>query len=206
MWILYSIGIVFLIMFLKSIILKPILFKEKWAVGIMYGMPAILCLLLSFLLIYSDYNSEQTYFKEQSNRYDASSWQPPRVSGTETPINPKSVTYISIPIPQSKNLQDGLIALQNDLNALESNTNVSGNGTTQTSTTTATSATTNNDPKKQSYIDDNGKAAIIGDTDSKIYHLPGDPYYAKEMQKLSNNVYFRTPEEAEAAGYRAIKR
>lgn len=171
----------------------------------MYGVPALLCFLLFFMFIYSDYNSKQTYLKEQSNRYATSSWQSPRVSGNETAINPKSVNYISIPISQDKNLEDGIISLQNDLNLLEKNIATSENGTTKASTAGTTTAATNNDPKKQSYIDSNGKSAIIGDTDSKIYHLPGDPYYAKEMQKLSNNVYFRTPEEAEAAGYRAIK-
>ena len=195
MWIVYFIGLVLMVMFLKSIILKPILFKEKWQAGIGYGLPAVLCFLLFFMLAYLDYSSEQIYFKEQKDRYTASNWHPPTVSGSVTPVNPASGQYVSIPITQNKNLQDGLADLQNDLNTLEKNVAVK---------TVSTSATSN-DPKKQAYIDDNGKPAIIGDTDSKIYHLPGDPYYAKEMQKLSNNVYFRTIEEAETAGYRAIK-
>lgn len=50
------------------------------------------------------------------------------------------------------------------------------------------------------------KGKIVGDTDSKIYHVPGSKYYEREMQKTSNNVYFNTVQEAETAGYRAPKR
>ncbi|OAA93003.1 hypothetical protein [Clostridium coskatii] len=195
MWIAYTIGLVFLIMLVKSMIIKPILFKEKWQAGVGYGLPAILCFLLFFMLAYSDYSSEQAYFKDQKDRYTASSWHPPTVSGSVTPSNPTSGQYVSIPISQDKNLQDGLVNLQNDLSTLEKDV----------ATKTLSTSSASDDSKKQPYIDNNGKPAIIGDTDSKIYHLPGDPYYAKEMQKLSNNVYFRTIEEAEAAGYRAIK-
>lgn len=49
----------------------------------------------------------------------------------------------------------------------------------------------------------NNNGKIIGDKDSKIYHVPGSRYYQKELQKLSNNEYFNTVEEAERAGYRA---
>jgi apolipoprotein N-acyltransferase len=205
MWIAYVIGLVFLIMLVKSIILKPILFKEKWQAGIGYGIPAVLCFLLFIILIYSDYSSEQMYFKDQNTRYTASNWHPPTVSGSVTPSNPASSQYVSIPIPQNKNLEDGLLNLQNDLNALEKDVVAKTASTAASTSTTAYAASASNDPKKQPYMDNNGKPAIIGDTDSKIYHLPGDPYYDKEMQKLSNNVYFRTIEEAETAGYRAIK-
>lgn len=214
MWIAYIIGLIFLIMLVKSVMLKPILFKEKWQAGVGYGLPAVLCFLLFFMLAYSDYSSEQVYFKDQKNRYTASSWHPPTVSGSVTSSNPASGQYVSVPIPQDKNLQDGLVNLQNDLSTLEKDVATIKNGTSQTNSTstaastvaTAYASSASDDPKKQAYIDDNGKPAIIGDTDSKIYHLPGDPYYAREMQKLGNNVYFRTPEEAESAGYRAIKR
>ena len=47
---------------------------------------------------------------------------------------------------------------------------------------------------------------IIGDKDSKIYHVPGSAYYEKELEKESNNEYFNTSKEAEVAGYRAPKR
>lgn len=47
---------------------------------------------------------------------------------------------------------------------------------------------------------------IIGDKNSKIYHVPGSTYYDKEIENLNNNEYFNTIQEAEAAGYRASKR
>jgi methylphosphotriester-DNA--protein-cysteine methyltransferase len=37
---------------------------------------------------------------------------------------------------------------------------------------------------------------------NKIYHLPGDPNYAKTKAE----AYFATPADAEAAGYRPIKK
>lgn len=52
----------------------------------------------------------------------------------------------------------------------------------------------------------NNNGKIIGDTDSKIYHVPNGVYYQKELEKESNNIYFNTVEEAENAGYRASKR
>ena len=52
MWILYLIGIVLLIMFAKSMILNPILFKKKWQAVLGYGVPGIICLLL-FICSYS---------------------------------------------------------------------------------------------------------------------------------------------------------
>jgi len=52
----------------------------------------------------------------------------------------------------------------------------------------------------------NKEGLIIGDTDSKIYHVPGSTYYEKELKKQSNNEYFKTVEEAENAGYRAPKK
>lgn len=45
---------------------------------------------------------------------------------------------------------------------------------------------------------------IKGNRNSKIYHFPGGRSYDKV--KESNAVYFKTPEEAEAAGYRPAKR
>jgi hypothetical protein len=62
----------------------------------------------------------------------------------------------------------------------------------------------NNKGKSENKEKHRGK--VIGDKDSKIYHVPGSTYYEKELQKESNNEYFNTAKEAEAAGYRAPKR
>lgn len=51
----------------------------------------------------------------------------------------------------------------------------------------------------------NNNGKIIGDKDSKIYHVPGSRYYQRELQKMNNNEYFNTVAEAEAVGYRAPK-
>lgn len=60
---------------------------------------------------------------------------------------------------------------------------------------------------KNIVADDKDKRGkIIGDTDSKIYHVPGSTYYEKELEKQSNNEYFDTVEEAKKSGYRAPKR
>ncbi|SFC75870.1 hypothetical protein [Clostridium uliginosum] len=61
----------------------------------------------------------------------------------------------------------------------------------------------------QAQVEDNTNdkdGSIIGDTDSKIYHVPGSTYYQKELKKKSNNEYFNTIQEAEKAGYRAPKK
>lgn len=195
-WIFYFLGIVFLVMLLKSLILKPILFKEKWQSGVMYGLPTIICFLIFFMLIYSDYNSEQVFIKNKQNDYSTTAWQPPRVSGSETAVQPGSANYISIPVPQSKNLQNGLISLQNDLNALQKSM-----GMAQSSTTTA--QTTNVNSKQQAYTDANGRPAIIGDPIKKTYIIPGSANYNTKLKNTDNdNVYFRSEEEAETAGFK----
>lgn len=213
MWILNSVGIVLLIMFAKSMILNPILFKKKWQAVLGYGVPGIICLLLFFGAIFLEYNAQQAYFKDQSERIATSNWQPPTVSGNVTPVKATTANsnYISIPVTNNSDLQNGLNDLQTDLNNLQKdidsvNANPVAVSTKTTTNTSNTSGNTNTDPKQKVYVDNNGKPSIIGDTDSLIYHLPGDPYYKKEMQKLSNNVYFRTEEEAQQAGFRAIKR
>ena len=66
-----------------------------------------------------------------------------------------------------------------------------------------------NSTSKQEKLSSNNSSnnsKIIGDKDSKIYHVPGSTYYEKELKKLSNNEYFDTVEEAEKAGYRAPKK
>lgn len=69
--------------------------------------------------------------------------------------------------------------------------------------------TTQNNTDKQEKLSPNNSSnngKIIGDKDSKIYHVPGSAYYEKELKKLSNNEYFDKVEEAEKAGYRASKK
>jgi deoxyribonuclease-1 len=41
--------------------------------------------------------------------------------------------------------------------------------------------------------------AIIGNKNSKKYHLPNCPGYTQTLEK--NRVYFKSAEEAEAAGF-----
>ena len=121
MWILYLIGIVLLIMFAKSMILNPILFKKKWQAVLGYGVPGIICLLLFFGSILLDYNAQQAYFKDQSERIASSSWQPPTVSGNVTPVKATTANsnYVSIPVTNNSDLQKGLSDLQKDLDNLQ---------------------------------------------------------------------------------------
>lgn len=63
----------------------------------------------------------------------------------------------------------------------------------------------NKQVQSEASTSNNKKEKIIGDKDSKIYHVPGSTYYQKELQKLSNNEYFDTVQDAEKAGYRAPK-
>lgn len=51
------------------------------------------------------------------------------------------------------------------------------------------------------YVDSNGNGLIKG-SKSKIYHVPGGNYYDKTTNVVQ---WFKTIEEAEAAGYRAPK-
>ncbi|MBV4447504.1 hypothetical protein KM799_12900 [Clostridium tyrobutyricum] len=247
MWILYLIGIVLLIMFAKSMILNPILFKKKWQAVLGYGVPGIICLLLFFGSILLDYNAQQAYFKDQSERIASSNWQPPTVSGNVTPVKATTAnsSYTSIPVTDNSDLQKGLNDLQKDLDNLQnsidsgnanpvvaSTTNSTANTASTKETTTATATITSNnavnknivrdtntvnntsnaaniDPKQKSYVDANGKGLIKGNTSKttgeKIYHIPGSTYY--DMTKIEDTeVWFKTIQEAEAAGYRAPKR
>jgi methylphosphotriester-DNA--protein-cysteine methyltransferase len=49
------------------------------------------------------------------------------------------------------------------------------------------------------YVDSNGNGLIKG-SKSKIYHVPGSKYYEKTTSVVQ---WFKTTQEAEAAGYRA---
>lgn len=66
------------------------------------------------------------------------------------------------------------------------------------------------DNPRESWQDEKGNPLIIGNTNTskgtKIYHVPGSRYYEQSKRDESNNEYFKTEEEAVAAGYRAPKR
>ncbi|MEY7998619.1 hypothetical protein AB8U03_00135 [Clostridium sp. Mt-5] len=180
-WVFYAAGIIFLALFIISMV-KPIFFKEKWRAGLGYGLYAALYLGLFFLMFLGEYNIP---VKNTNTNVKTSQVS---VNGPITALEPRSINqsvFQDIPIQEVKKVPVQEVAAVPIENVTATNT---------------VSADNNNQ-----YVDANGKGTIIGDTDSKIYHLPGDPYYNTEMQKLSNNEYFKTPTEAEAAGYRAIK-
>lgn len=144
-WIFLFLGFMFEILFLYSLMIKPVICFKKWQSGVLYGIPMVLYMTLFFLIL----NVEYQTFK------------------------------INIEASNS-------MIVSNTVSVLPS-----------TSTPTTSSDKNSNDTSK---------GDIIGDTDSKIYHIPGDPDYEKEMKKTSNNEYFKTTSEAEAAGYRASKK
>ncbi|WP_039652329.1 hypothetical protein [Clostridium tyrobutyricum] len=176
MWILYLIGIVLLVMFAKSMILNPILFKKKWQAVLGYGVPGIICLLLFFGSILLDYNAQQAYFKDQSERIASSNWQPPTVSGNVTPVKATTANsnYVSIPVTNNSDLQKGLSDLQKDLDNLQNSID-SGNAnpvvanTTNAKNTTATNdsikvSLDNQSPRKNSTI----HLTVTGPPGSKV--------------------------------------
>jgi len=76
--------------------------------------------------------------------------------------------------------------------------------TTQAATgTTVAAATPNASPSQGNTNTAAATGPVIGNKNSKIYHLPGCPGYDKVSEK--NQVKFQTVEEAEAAGYRKAK-
>lgn len=76
-----------------------------------------------------------------------------------------------------------------------SNSNSSTSGSNQTTTTQDSNSGSNK------YIDSNGNGLIKG-SQSKIYHVPGSKYYDTTKNVVQ---WFKSVEEAEAAGYRAPK-
>ncbi|MBR9648740.1 hypothetical protein [Clostridium tyrobutyricum] len=176
MWILYLIGIVLLIMFAKSMILNPILFKKKWQAVLGYGVPGIICLLLFFGAIFLEYNAQQAYFKDQSERIATSNWQPPTVSGNVTPVKATTANsnYVSIPVTNNSDLQKGLNDLQEDLNDLQNSIDSGNDNPVVASTANAKNATpVNNDinvsldnrsPRKNSTIN----LTVTGTPGSKV--------------------------------------
>ena len=61
-----------------------------------------------------------------------------------------------------------------------------------------------NEKINQRYVADTKEGVIKGNKKSRIYHTPGQRSYNKISKK--NVVYFKTEEEAKAAGYRPAKR
>lgn len=61
-----------------------------------------------------------------------------------------------------------------------------------------------NEKINQKYVADTKEGVIKGNRNSRIYHMPGQRSYNKISKK--NVVYFKTEEEAKAAGYRPAKR
>lgn len=60
-------------------------------------------------------------------------------------------------------------------------------------------STLNNNSSSNQYLDSNGNGLIKG-SKNKIYHVPGSKYYDKTKDVAQ---WFKTVDEAEAAGYRA---
>lgn len=53
------------------------------------------------------------------------------------------------------------------------------------------------------YTSINGKIRSSGE---KIYHKPGDPHYKRtKIDESKGERYFKTEEEAQAAGWRPVK-
>jgi len=76
-----------------------------------------------------------------------------------------------------------------------SNNNSSSSSSKQTTTENNQSSSSSDNQ----YVDSNGNGLIKG-SKSKIYHIPGSKYYDKTTSVVK---WFKTIEEAEAAGYRA---
>ena len=88
-------------------------------------------------------------------------------------------------------------------NNTSKNNNSNSNDNNSSSSSSSKEATTENTQSSSSsdnqYVDSNGNGLIKG-SKSKIYHVPGSTSY----DKITNVVkWFKTTQEAEAAGYRA---
>jgi len=64
---------------------------------------------------------------------------------------------------------------------------------------TNTKSSTNVNSSDKQYVDANGNGLIKG-SKNYIYHMPGSTYYSRTKNVVQ---WFKTVEEAEAAGYRA---
>lgn len=164
-WIYYVVGLIFLVLFILSIMTKPILFREKWQAGLGYGVYAVLYLGLFFLMFFGEYNvtanNVNTAKAKTSNV---------AVDGPVIALEPRSI--------------------EKDTSTPDTNTTSTANSGNQ-------------------YVDSNGKGLIKGNTSKttgeKIYHVPNSTYY--DSTKIEDTErWFKTVQEAEAAGYRAPKR
>ena len=72
-----------------------------------------------------------------------------------------------------------------------------------TGTTVAAATTTTTPSQGTNTNTTQATGPVIGNKNSKIYHVPGCPGYDKVSEK--NQIKFQTVEEAEAAGYRKAK-
>jgi hypothetical protein len=193
--------VIYVIFFIVSIILfivgsSVILFRRDKGIGSISLVGALIYFALATLMLNSNFEIEKINREAYASRVNASSGNV-AVSGNVLPVKSSSTAaprYVKISVLPIQNIS---------IQQVEVVPIVSTNTTpvvTQVSTNTASIATSANTSKNQN------RGKIIGDTDSKIYHEPGSTYYERELQKTSNNVYFDTVEEAEAAGYRAPKR
>lgn len=57
--------------------------------------------------------------------------------------------------------------------------------------------------KRAEWTDPAARGRIIGNINSRIYHLPGQSDYGKVREK--NRIYFRTEEDAQKAGFRKAR-
>ena len=60
-----------------------------------------------------------------------------------------------------------------------------------------------NSGKRAEWTDPAARGRIIGNINSRIYHLPGQSDYGKVREK--NRIYFQTEEEAQKAGFRKAR-
>jgi micrococcal nuclease len=61
-----------------------------------------------------------------------------------------------------------------------------------------------NAARRAAWSDPHTRGRIIGNTRSRIYHLPGQQGYGEVQEK--NRIYFTTEEDAERAGFRKARR
>lgn len=71
------------------------------------------------------------------------------------------------------------------------------------SSTQVSNSTSADKTSKQGDLDTTTKKRIIGNKNSRIYHVPGQAGYHMNSQ---NAVYFQTEAQAQSAGYRKAKR
>jgi len=82
-----------------------------------------------------------------------------------------------------------------------SNNNNNNNSSSNNSEQTVIPNTQSSSSSGDQYVDSNGNGLIKG-SKSKIYHIPGSTSYDKTTSIVQ---WFKTTQEAEAAGYRAPK-